>query len=175
MSNRILTGTEAGDEATLFDTLTAELEDSRVDASDTAGQLGDALSKLAAAEQRACATREELREWKAMYAKAYLPVAYDHQKQRGDTYRARALALHKLVRRWKPEAWRLIDEKLDAETDAIAARELLDEVLEHARHDEGCSRGVGEQYRCRCGWSELKARIERRPGSAAAGGHDDGH
>lgn len=45
-----------------LETLTAELEDSRIDASDTAGQLRDALSKLAAAEQRASATRELLSE-----------------------------------------------------------------------------------------------------------------
>lgn len=46
--------------AAIVSGLISELEDSRVDASDTAGALRDALGKLAAAEQRASATRELL-------------------------------------------------------------------------------------------------------------------
>lgn len=36
-------------------------------------------------------------------------------------------------------------------------REQVRTLKEYARHDEGCSAALGDQYRCRCGYREIAA------------------
>lgn len=50
-----------------------------------------------------------------------------------------------------------MDEELKEQ--AEENKEMRDYILNEARHSAGCSRELGEQYRCRCGLLEFQAKL----------------
>lgn len=141
-------------------TVRLELEDSRVDASDTAGQLGDALSKLDAVTQRAGEAEREVEACHKIMADV-----------RRTTGRPGGMTIQ-VVQELADERDQLQAALAAARREAADARALLGEARERLLSDDGhhdwtcATEHNGWQYNlehnivCDCGLTPLLAQID---------------